>query len=150
MEDRGVWCLGVVRGRRSTARALIEAKVRIKARALINAKVLIRARVQIKARVLTTLCFFLPIHPFPDDFGPRCRYESADIIAHLYKNYGPGEAPEMLTGAGMTFGAAFSLIPRFGKGSAKSSDAKEQPPAKPLTVWGYEASPFSKVRGLLR
>jgi len=74
-------------------------------------------------------------------------YESADIIRYLYKNYGPGEdkAPELLTGPVMTFGAAFSLIPRAGKGSKKSADALDAPPAKPVTVWGYEASPFSKV-----
>mmetsp|Transcript_30099 Transcript_30099/g.76273 ORF Transcript_30099/g.76273 Transcript_30099/m.76273 type:complete len:339 (-) Transcript_30099:267-1283(-) len=74
-------------------------------------------------------------------------YESADIIRYLYKNYGPGEdkAPGLLTGPVMTFGAAFSLIPRSGKGSKKSEGAMDKPPAKPLTVWGYEASPFSKV-----
>lgn len=55
------------------------------------------------------------------------------------------QAPEALLGAPMTFGASFSLLPRFGKGSKKADKALPSPPAKPLTVWGYEASPFSKV-----
>ena len=41
--------------------------------------------------------------------------QSADIIKHLYKNYGPGEAPDALLGVPMTFGASLNLLPRLGK-----------------------------------
>jgi len=51
------------------------------------------------------------------DLAPYPKFvdQSADIIKHLYKNYGPGEAPDALLGVPMTFGASLNLLPRLGK-----------------------------------
>ena len=53
--------------------------------------------------------------------------QSADIIKHLYKNYGPGEAPDALLGVPMTFGASLNLLPRLGKVGFEHNIVRNEP-----------------------
>ena len=69
-------------------------------------------------------------------------YESAEIVAYLFSRYGAGPAPAALTGPfSAATGAPISLL-RGGRGTfARPSRA----PARPLELWSYEASPFSRI-----
>jgi len=66
-------------------------------------------------------------------------YESGDIISYLFQEYGPGEVPSSLSLRNSAIANSLGMLGRMGAGSrAKESDI----PAKPLDLWGYEASPF--------
>ncbi len=69
-------------------------------------------------------------------------YESADIVKYLYSTYGPqgGRVPFSISS---TFTAAIASQLRGGKGRARVS--RTVPAKKALELYGYEASPFSKV-----
>ncbi|KAI0562682.1 electron carrier [Gracilaria domingensis] len=71
-------------------------------------------------------------------------YESDDIIKYLYNTYGPsgGRVPLVLSNAA-TFSAGLAASFRRGRGRARMS--KTVPAAKPLELWGYEASPFVRI-----
>jgi len=73
-------------------------------------------------------------------------YESDDIINYLFDNYGPGssEVSWFLRGPIAIITAGLALVPSNIITLAGGYKASELP-AEPLTVWGYEASPFSKV-----
>jgi len=64
---------------------------------------------------------------------------------YLYENYGPDpQVPWWLKGPQAAITAGLALVPSnimTRAGGYKTSEL----PEKPLVVWGYEASPFSKV-----
>lgn len=67
-------------------------------------------------------------------------YESDDIINYLFTEYGDGQVPLMLRlGAATTITCGLALAPRAGKGGRYVPSTV---PEKPLTLWGYELSPF--------
>ena len=70
-------------------------------------------------------------------------YESSDIIDYIFSTYGPGsDAKEAssLKSMGSTVTAGLSGIFR-----GTSTVPTTKPPKKPLTVWGYEPSPFTAI-----
>ncbi|PNW81816.1 hypothetical protein CHLRE_06g261500v5 [Chlamydomonas reinhardtii] len=71
-------------------------------------------------------------------------YESDDIIAYLFKEYGNGsEVPLALRlGALTTITCALGTAARPGRGNYYR---KSRQPAQPLVFWGYEMSPFVKL-----
>ena len=72
-------------------------------------------------------------------------YESDDIIDYLYDKYGPGKekVPTLLRAGALTvLTAGFGLAPRMGAGSRYRA---AKMPAKPITAYSYEASPFCKL-----
>ncbi|KXZ52189.1 hypothetical protein GPECTOR_10g819 [Gonium pectorale] len=71
-------------------------------------------------------------------------YESDDIIAYLFKEYGNGaELPLPLRlGSLTTITCALGALPRAGRGNYYR---KSRQPAQPLVFWGYEMSPFVKL-----
>eukprot|EP00171_Calliarthron_tuberculosum_P016965 IDg16965t1 len=72
-------------------------------------------------------------------------YESSDIIDYLYKTYGPqnGRPSPLLSSPVSTLSAGVASAFRAGKGSRRES--RTVPAAKPLELYGYEPSPFSKI-----
>lgn len=80
-----------------------------------------------------------------DDNTGVSMYESDDIIDYLYDKYGPGKekVPTLLRAGALTvLTAGFGLAPRMGAGSRYRA---AKMPAKPITVYSYEASPFCKL-----
>ena len=80
-----------------------------------------------------------------DDNTGVSMYESDDIIDYLYDKYGPGKekVPTLLRAGALTvLTAGFGLSPRMGAGSRYRA---AKMPAKPITVYSYEASPFCKL-----
>ncbi|MCK0538789.1 glutathione S-transferase N-terminal domain-containing protein [Alcanivorax quisquiliarum] len=75
-------------------------------------------------------------------------YESADIIAYLYREYGSRPAPrQWLTRSVHTAGSFGASALRHGRG-LRAQDG--QLPAEPLELYSFEASPFARpVRELL-
>jgi len=71
-------------------------------------------------------------------------YESADIVAYLAKEYGDGVVPAALTGPLSPLLLGLALLPRAGKG-ARYRPSKATADMEPLTLWGYEASPFTVI-----
>ncbi|GLC45000.1 hypothetical protein PLESTB_001745000 [Pleodorina starrii] len=71
-------------------------------------------------------------------------YESDDIIAYLFQEYGNGaEVPLPLRlGALTTISCALGAAPRAGRGNTYRPSRQ---PAQPLVFWGYEMSPFVKL-----
>lgn len=71
-------------------------------------------------------------------------YESDDIIRYLYKTYGPPDAnpPSSFGGFG-NLTASLASAATYGRGMKRESATVPSP--KPLEVWGYEPSPFSKI-----
>jgi glutathione S-transferase len=74
-------------------------------------------------------------------------YESADIIAYLYRRYGRRPAPTRLLRPFDVSSSALAGIPRLRAGSrARPSRA----PKRPLELFSFESSPYSRrVRELL-
>jgi glutathione S-transferase len=70
-------------------------------------------------------------------------YESDDIVAYLFRQYGAGKPP-LLLAAGILTDATSALAsaarPGFG---ARYRAARA--PAEPLELYSYEASPFSRI-----
>jgi len=82
--------------------------------------------------------------PYLVDPNAGCElYESDAIVRHLYARYGEGEVPLGLRLGPLTVasGSLASAL-RFGRGTrARPSKA----PAKPLELYSFEASPFSRL-----
>ena len=74
-------------------------------------------------------------------------YESADIIAYLYRHYGGRPAPTWLLRPLDVSSSVLASIPRFRAGSrVRPSRA----PKRPLELFSFESSPYSRrVRELL-
>jgi len=72
-------------------------------------------------------------------------YESTDIIEYLYKTYGPQSSapPFGLTSSVATISAGLTAAFRWGKGTTRENSVV--PAEKPLELYAYEPSPFSKV-----
>lgn len=73
----------------------------------------------------------------------RTLYESRDIVAYLFETYGPGQAPlyYKVNPLHVLEGSLASVL-RGGRGArARPSKA----PAKPLALWSFEASPYSRL-----
>lgn len=70
-------------------------------------------------------------------------YESDDIVRYLFERYGAGKAPAMLSLGLLTDATAFiaSAARMNGGMSYRLSD----PPAEPLELWSFEASPFCRI-----
>lgn len=70
-------------------------------------------------------------------------YESADIVAYLFKAYGRGETPSRYRASNWQKGGSYvATIARGLKGlNAKPSLA----PAQPLALWSFESSPYSRL-----
>ena len=84
-------------------------------------------------------------YPFLEDPNTNWSgYESADIIDYLYKTYGPQSArsPPLLGSFG-TFSAGMASMFRYSRGSKR--EERVVPAPKPLELYAYEPSPFSKV-----
>lgn len=80
---------------------------------------------------------------FVDPNTKTSMYESDDIIAYLFDEYGSGEVPSILSPSILTtLSCSLAMLPRINKGSAF---VESKQPKKPLIYWGYEASPFCKV-----
>jgi glutathione S-transferase len=77
----------------------------------------------------------------------RSMYESADIIEYLYGHYGGRPAPTRLLRPLDVTSASLASVARLGAGSrARASRA----PKKPLELFSFESSPYSRrVRELL-
>ncbi len=78
-----------------------------------------------------------------DPNNDRKLYESDDIIAYLYGEYGDGQVPlglrlGPLTNVGSSLASA--LRPLQGLRHVAS-----RPPKKPLELWSFEASPFCRL-----
>ena len=70
-------------------------------------------------------------------------YESDDIVAYLFLQYGAGEIPVLLTLGPLTTagaGLASAFRPAFG---ARYRPARA--PEEPLELYGFEASPFCRI-----
>ncbi|KAI8470383.1 MAG: hypothetical protein J3K34DRAFT_260374 [Monoraphidium minutum] len=73
----------------------------------------------------------------------RQLYESDDIIAYLFNEYGDGQVPLALRmGLFTTLTCGLAMAPRAGKGGRYVAS---KVPSKPVTLWAYEASPFVVV-----
>jgi len=69
-------------------------------------------------------------------------YESDAIVRTLFAEYGDGAPPAVLLGQLAALGGAVASGLRFGRGTrAEPSRA----PARPLELWSFEASPFSRI-----
>jgi glutathione S-transferase len=70
-------------------------------------------------------------------------YESDDIVAHLFREYGNGEVPALLApGLQTTLGVALAGLWRAGAGGFYRAS---HPPEQLLELYAYEPSPFSRL-----
>jgi glutathione S-transferase len=73
----------------------------------------------------------------------QAMYESDDIIAYLYENYGDGRAPIFLSlGPFTTLGASLASAFRPGLGHRYRP---ARAPKKPLELYSFEISPFARI-----
>jgi glutathione S-transferase len=73
----------------------------------------------------------------------KAMYESGDIVTYLYETYGAGTPPLVLSNFVVmhaTSGLAAAFRPVQGIRVEPST-----PPAKPLELWSFEASPFCRI-----
>jgi glutathione S-transferase len=70
-------------------------------------------------------------------------YESADIVAYVFRTYGNGSVPKAYARTPLRplFGSLASGV-RFGRG-VRLRKAKQ--PAQPLALWSFEGSPYSRL-----
>ncbi len=73
----------------------------------------------------------------------KTMYESSDIVAYLFAEYGDGRVPAVL-GAGVVTDASSMLagLPRLGAGSRYR---RARVPQQLLELYSFEASPFSRI-----
>lgn len=72
----------------------------------------------------------------------RQMYESDDIVRYLFATYGEGAKPGVAFGKPMDASSFLASAFRLGKGTYKVA---ARMPAKPLELWGFEESPFSRI-----
>ena len=70
-------------------------------------------------------------------------YESDDIVAHLFREYGDGRVPLALSLGPLTLATA-SLASGF-RPLSGIHYRESEPPEQPLELYSYEASPFSRL-----
>jgi len=69
-------------------------------------------------------------------------YESDAIVRYLFAEYGEGSPPAVLLGSWAAVTGSLASALRIGLGTnAEPSRA----PARPLELWSFEASPFSRI-----
>ncbi len=81
------------------------------------------------------------IDPNPEG-GEVAMYESDDIIAYLFRTYGPGDVP---TAFAFRNGAILNSLGLLGRMGAGSRAKPALMPPQPLQLWAYEPSPFCVV-----
>lgn len=69
-------------------------------------------------------------------------YESDDIVAYLYAEYGEGDPPATQVGIFPLLTGSIASMFRAGRGSQASPSIA---PGKPLELWSFEASPFCRI-----
>lgn len=72
----------------------------------------------------------------------KAMYESSDIIRYLFDTYGEGKVPMMLDNPLVIVSAGLATLARLNKGQQARSSRL---PEKPLELWGFEGSPFSRM-----
>ena len=70
-------------------------------------------------------------------------YESDDIVAHLFREYGDGAPPLLLRGGPLTDATAMLASALRPAAGVRYRPARE--PAQPLELWSFEASPFCRL-----
>src|SRR5215472_5010671 len=70
-------------------------------------------------------------------------YESDDIVRYLFKAYGGGQVPWLL--AAGVLGDASSTLASVFRPSVGIRYRPANPPARPLELWSFEASPFCRI-----
>lgn len=73
----------------------------------------------------------------------RAMYESGDIVRYLFTEYGTGNVP-LLYSIGPLFDATSALASAWRLGAGVKVEASK-PPAQPLELWSFEASPFCRI-----
>mgnify|MGYP001263456559 FL=1 len=73
----------------------------------------------------------------------RALYESDDIVRYLYATYGAGPVPRGLTLGPLT--DVSSMIASAWRMGAGSRYRPARPPALPLELWSFEASPYCRL-----
>ena len=72
----------------------------------------------------------------------QAMYESSNIIRYLFNTYGAGEVPVMLENPLVMVSAGLATLARLNKGQQVRPSRL---PEKPLELWGFESSPFSRI-----
>jgi len=83
---------------------------------------------------------------FPYFFDPntgREMYESDIIVGYLFANYGDSHIPWALSTPLLT--NASSFVASIARTTAGRRYRKAAPPAQPLELWSFEASPFCRL-----
>jgi glutathione S-transferase len=73
----------------------------------------------------------------------KAMYESSDIVAYLFREYGTGSVPALYAG-GVVFDATSALASGWRLGAGVRA-VPSTAPEKPLELWSFEASPFSRI-----
>ena len=73
-------------------------------------------------------------------------YESADIVEHLYAEYGPAgaEPPAWIVRGTLVTGWMPTLL-RAGRGMTRYERAPPEAPGQPLELWNYEGNQFARL-----
>jgi glutathione S-transferase len=69
-------------------------------------------------------------------------YESDEIVRYLFERYGAGRPPFLLLGQVANLSSAIACAWRPGLGLRAEPS---HPPAEPLELWSFEASPFCRI-----
>ena len=73
----------------------------------------------------------------------KAMYESSDIVAYLFAEYGAGPVPFLYSG-GAIFDTTSALASAWRLGAGARAE-KSTAPAQPLELWSFEASPFCRI-----
>jgi glutathione S-transferase len=73
----------------------------------------------------------------------QAMYESGDIVRYLFNEYGTGRVP-LLYSIGPLFDATSALASAWRLGAGARVEPSK-PPAMPLELWSFEASPFCRI-----
>ena len=73
----------------------------------------------------------------------QAMYESGDIVRYLFTEYGTGSVP-LLYSIGPLFDATSALASAWRLGAGVKVEPSK-PPALPLELWSFEASPFCRI-----
>jgi glutathione S-transferase len=79
-----------------------------------------------------------------DDNTGDALYESDDIVAHLYRNYGTG-APPLGLRLGPATNFASGLATAFRPMALNRQYQPARQPEQPLILWGFEISPYCRI-----